>query len=82
MGRCFVPACTSDADCTDGASGTCALILAAPVQAGAVQMLGVRCIYTGVYSDPGACAGTSAVPLFLDRAPQQVSHYFCPALAH
>src|SRR4029453_11566324 len=50
IGRCFVPACTSDADCTDGDAGRCAMIVAQPLQSGDIQMVGVRCVYAGATS--------------------------------
>ena len=83
VGRCFRPACMTDAECTDGDAGRCAIALHNGT--GGLEFA-VRCVYRNVGSppagpDPSWCAGTT-VRLVRRLPPGTGSDYhICPDLA-
>jgi hypothetical protein len=85
-GRCFAPACASDAVCADGVAGRCALVLSKPnPQQGDLRLVGVRCVYSGPPTDASACAGTTAAGAESFDHPSGATGYgfhTCPDLAH
>jgi hypothetical protein len=83
VGRCFVAACSSDLDCTDGIEGRCAMILGPDyiAQSGHARLIALRCAYVGSADDPGACRGTAAQAVGNTPWTQPPpSYYTCPNL--
>jgi len=62
--RCFTPTCTSDADCTGGVDGRCALVTTAlPSGGGAAHLDKVGCVFAGLAANATACAPEQATSL-------------------
>ena len=85
VGRCFRPACASDAECSDGDAGRCAIALHNTGSGG--LDFAVRCVYRNVGSppagpDPSWCAGTTV--RLVRRLPEvfDAGYHICPDLAH
>jgi hypothetical protein len=76
VGRCFTPACRSDADCTGGDDGRCALVMTGPPPvAGTAHMDKVGCVFAGLWSAATACPPDQATSLF-ERDPLAGTRYY------
>jgi hypothetical protein len=74
VGRCLTPTCTSDADCTGGVDGRCALVMTALPPGGGYPLLDkVGCVFAGLATNATACAPEQATSL---SAPNSSTRYY------
>ena len=63
VGRCFTPLCTSDAACTGGVDGRCAVVMTVPGPAGTAHLDKIGCVFAGKAADATACPPGQATDL-------------------
>jgi hypothetical protein len=78
VGRCFTPACRSDADCTGGVEGRCALLKTRQLAvAGTTYLDKVGCVFAGLWSAATACPPDQATGLRERNPTAGNSYYTC-----